>query len=96
MPLILDHSDTVNDLILFVVTVTYILWSSGFALYLWVYIQSNLDYSKCQGPPDFLRIIGSSNFRNRYFSEMFGSFRSVLIFDCISIKNGEQGIISYL
>ena len=38
MPLILDHSDTVNDLILFVVTVTYILWSSGFALYLWVYI----------------------------------------------------------
>ena len=59
-------------------------------------IQSNLDYSKCQGPPYFLRIIGSSNFRNRYFSEMFGSFRSVLIFDCISIKNGEQGIISYL
>ena len=59
-------------------------------------IQSNLDYSNCQGPPDFLRIIGSSNFRNRYFSEMFGSFRSVLIFDCISIKNGEQGIISYL
>ena len=59
-------------------------------------LQSNLDYSKCQGPPDFLRIIDSSNFRNRYFSEMFGSFRSVLIFDCISIKNGEQGIISYL
>ena len=58
-------------------------------------IQSNLDYSKCQGPPDFLRIIGSSNFRNRYISEMFGSFRSVLIFDCISIKSGEQGIISY-
>ena len=57
-------------------------------------IQSNLDYSKCQGPPDFLRIINSSNFRNRYFSEMFGSFRSVLIFDCISIKNGEQ--VSYL
>ena len=49
-------------------------------------IQSNLDYSKCQGPPDFLRIIGTSNFRNRYFSEMFGSFCSVLIFDCISIK----------
>ena len=59
-------------------------------------IQSNLDYSKCQGPPDFLRIIDSSNFRNRYFSEMFGSFRSVLIIDGISIKNGEQGIISYL
>ena len=58
-------------------------------------VQSNLDYSKCQGPPDFLHIIGSSNFRNRYFSEMFGSFRSVLIFDCISIKNGEQSIISY-
>ena len=60
-------------------------------------IQSNLDYSKCQGPPDFLRIIGSSNFRNWYFSEMFGSILSVLIFDCISIKNGEQSIIiSYL
>ena len=56
-------------------------------------VQSNLDYSKCQGPPDFLRIIDSSNLRNRYFSEMFGSFRSVLIFDCISIKNGEQ--VSY-
>ena len=52
-----------------------------------VQIQSNLDYSKCQEPPDFLRIIDSSNFRNRYFSEMFGRFRSVLIFDCISIKN---------
>ena len=59
-------------------------------------IQSNLDYSKCQGPPDFLRIIGSSNFRNRYFPEMFGSFRSVLSFNCISINNGEQGIISYV
>ena len=59
-------------------------------------VQSNLDYSKCQGPPDFLRIIGSSNFQNRYFSEMFGSFRLVLIFDCMGIKNGEQGIISYL
>ena len=49
--------------------------------YLWVrsQIQSNLNYSKCQGLPDFLRIIGSSNFRNRYFSEMF----SELIFDCI-------------
>ena len=59
-------------------------------------IQSNLDYSKCQGPPDFLRIISSLNFRDRYFSEMFGSFRLVLIFDCISIKNEEQGIISCL
>ena len=39
-----------------------------------VHIQSNLDYSKCQGPPDFLRIIDSSNFRNRYFSEMFHCF----------------------
>ena len=59
-----------------------------------LHVQSNLDYWKCQGPPDFLRIIGSSNFRNRYFSEMFGSIRSVLIFECISIKNGEQGIES--
>ena len=58
-------------------------------------VQSNLDYSKCQGLPDFLRIMGSSNFRNRYFSEMFGSFPLVLIFDCVRIKNGEQGIISY-
>ena len=57
-------------------------------------IQSNLDYSKYQGPPDFLRIIGSLNFRNRYFSAMFGSFCSVIIFNCISIKNGEQSIIS--
>ena len=40
-----------------------------------IIIQSNLDDSKCQGPPDFLRIIGSSNFQNRYFSAMFGSFR---------------------
>ena len=54
-------------------------------------VQSNLDYSKCQGPPEFLRIIGSSNFRNRHFSEMFGSFRSVLIYDCISInKNSAE------
>ena len=59
-------------------------------------LQSNLDYSKCQGLPDFLQIIGSSNFRNRYFSTMFGSFRLVIIFDCISNKNGEQGIISNL
>ena len=51
-------------------------------------LQSNLDYSKCQGPPDFLRIIGSSNFRYRYFSEMFGSFRSALIFDGMNNKNG--------
>ena len=51
-----------------------------------LHVQSNLDYSKCQGPPDFLRIIDSSNLRNRYFSEMFGSFRSVLIFDYISIS----------
>ena len=60
------------------------------------YNQSNLDYSKCQGPPDFLRIIGSSNFQSGYFSAMLGSFRSVIILDCISIKNGEQGIISNL
>ena len=59
-------------------------------------IQSNLDYSKRQGSPDFLQINGSSNFRNRYFSAMFGSFRSITIFDCISIENGEQGIISNL
>ena len=59
-------------------------------------VQSNLDYLKCQGPPDFLRIMVCSNFRNRYFSEMLGSLRLVLIFDCTSIENGEQGIISYL
>ena len=58
-------------------------------------IQSNLDYSKCQGPPDFLLIIRSSNFRNRLFSEMFGSFRSILIFDGISIKLVSKGISTF-
>ena len=33
-----------------------------------LFIQSNLDIRSVQGPPDFLRIIGSSNFR-------IGSFR---------------------
>ena len=30
-------------------------------------IQSNVDYSKCQGPQDSFRIIGSSNDRKREF-----------------------------
>ena len=35
-------------------------------------IQSNLDYSKCQGPQESFRIIDSSNDRNREFSDIFG------------------------
>ena len=37
--------------------------------------QSNLDYSKCQGPQESFRIIGSSNDRNRKFSDIFGKAR---------------------
>ena len=33
-------------------------------------VQSNLDYSKCQGPQESFRIIGSSNDRKREFSEL--------------------------
>ena len=39
------------------------------------YIQSNLDYSKCQGPQESFRIIGSSNDRKREFSDIFGKTR---------------------
>ena len=39
-------------------------------------IQSNLDYSKCQGPHEFFRIIGSSNDRKREFSDIFGRART--------------------
>ena len=35
-------------------------------------IQSNLNYSKCQGPQESFRIIGSSNDRKREFSDIFG------------------------
>ena len=35
-------------------------------------IQSNLDYSKCQGSQESFRIIGSSNDRNQEFSDIFG------------------------
>ena len=35
-------------------------------------LQLNLDYSKCQGPQESFRIIGSSNDRNREFSDIFG------------------------
>ena len=34
---ILVQSDTVNNLILLQVTVAFIIWSSDFALYLWLY-----------------------------------------------------------
>ena len=40
-------------------------------------LQSNLDYSKCQGPQESFRIIGSSNDRKREFldfSEKLGCF----------------------
>ena len=35
-------------------------------------IQSNLDYSNCQGPQESFRIIGSSNDRKWEFSDIFG------------------------
>ena len=38
-------------------------------------IQSNLDYSKCQGPQESFRIISSSNDGNRDFSDIFGKAR---------------------
>ena len=34
-------------------------------------IQSNLDYSKCQGPQESFRKIGSSNDRKREFLDIF-------------------------
>ena len=40
-------------------------------------VQSNLDYSKCQGPQESFQIIGSSIDRNgsyRIFSEKLGHF----------------------
>ena len=39
------------------------------------HLQSNLDYSKCQGPQESFRIIGSSNDRKREFSDIFGKAR---------------------
>ena len=39
-------------------------------------IQSNLDYSKCKGPHESFRIIGSSNDRKREFSDIFGKART--------------------
>ena len=36
------------------------------------YIQSNLDYSKCQGPQQSFRIIGSSNDLKRELLDIFG------------------------
>ena len=39
-------------------------------------IQSNLDYSKCQGPHESFRIIGSSNDRRQEFSDIFGKART--------------------
>ena len=38
-------------------------------------VQSNLDYSKCQGPQESYRIIGSSNDRKREFWDIFGKAR---------------------
>ena len=40
-----------------------------------VLIQPNLDYSKCKGPQESFRIIGSSNDRKREFSDIFGKAR---------------------
>ena len=38
-------------------------------------VQSNLVYSKCQGPQESFRIIGSSNDQNREFSDIFRKTR---------------------
>ena len=38
-------------------------------------LQSNLDYSKCQGPQESFRIIGSSNDQKWEFSDIFGKAR---------------------
>ena len=38
-------------------------------------LQTNLDYSKFQGPQESFRIIGSSNDRKREFSDIFGKAR---------------------
>ena len=40
-----------------------------------LHVQSNLDYSKCQGPQESFRIIGSSNDRKREFLDFFGKAR---------------------
>ena len=40
-----------------------------------VILQSNLDYSKWQGPQDSFRIIGSSNDRKHEFSDIFRKAR---------------------
>ena len=40
-----------------------------------IVVQSNLDYSKCQGPQESFRIIGSLNDRKREFSDIFGKAR---------------------
>ena len=40
-----------------------------------IHVQSNLDYSKYQGPQESFRIIGSSNDRKREFSDIFGKAR---------------------
>ena len=45
-------------------------------LLIWFHIQSNLDYSKCQGPHESFRIIGSSNDRKQEFSDIFGKART--------------------
>ena len=38
-------------------------------------VQSNLDYSKCQGPQESFRIIGSSNDQKQEFLDIFGKAR---------------------
>ena len=42
-------------------------------------LQSNLDYSKCQGPQESFRIIGSSNDRNQEFWDIFGKARMLFL-----------------
>ena len=45
----------------------------------YIQVQSNLDYSKCQGPQESFRIIGSSNDRKREFSDIFGKSTDTFI-----------------
>ena len=55
-------------------------------------IQSNLDYSKCQGPQESFRIIGSSNDRNRVFSVKLGCFHRLQLVFSVKIKSSVKAL----
>ena len=54
-------------------------------MYTYEPVQSNLHYSKCQGPQESFGIIGSSNDRNLEFSEKLGCFHRMSLF-CQSLQ----------